>query len=107
MGCTISLFLGNGFYRSIWRAFFPLNSYGDIYPCIIKEKIMKNLIEEDFQKTLKSQHSHLIREEVQNCKKDCWMICTARTTILSNRAKVIALVIINKLKGYQGREILS
>jgi hypothetical protein len=47
------------------------------------------------------------REEVHNCKKICWMICTARTSILSNKRKVIAWVIKNKLKNHRGKEILT
>jgi MoaA/NifB/PqqE/SkfB family radical SAM enzyme len=88
------------------RSFF-LNPYGDIYPCVIKDKIMGNLAEDDFQNIWESRHSHLIREEVHNCTKGCWMVCTARTSILSNKRKVIAWVIKNKLKSHKGKVILT
>ena len=42
-----------------------------------------------------------MRADVAGCPNGCWMICTARTSILENRAEVASWIAKNKLRAHR------
>ncbi len=53
---------------------FFLDPFGEIYPCNILEKSMGNLTGKHFDEIMSGDDARMIRNEVKNCTKNCWMI---------------------------------
>lgn len=77
--------------------FFYLDPYGNIFTCHLKNWYLGNLKKNQFSEIItKSQNIDLLKK-VKNCN-DCWMICTAKTSMLSNKINITKKILINKLK---------
>lgn len=53
---------------------FFLDPYGEVFPCNVMEESMGNLREKSFEEIWNGAKANKIRQEVKNCKKNCWMI---------------------------------
>lgn len=58
---------------------FFMDPYGNIMPCNGSDKpmVMGNLNEQKFAQIWQSEQAEIVRRQVANCKKECWMIGSA------------------------------
>jgi len=48
-----------------------------------------------------------VRDIVRGCPNGCWMICTARTSILENRTDVMRWIAKNKIRAHTGQTVVQ
>lgn len=87
---------------------FFLDPFGEIRPCNgmdtgLPENSMGNLNEQSFKKIWEGAKAQKIRESIQNCPKNCWMIGTASPAIKKNMITPTLWVIKNKVKNMLGK----
>lgn len=81
--------------------FFFVSPRGDLYPCLILDRVMGNLTESSFDELWNSPRAVEIRAEARGCQQ-CWMMCTARTEIKKHVLQVAAWVAKEKLAMHAG-----
>jgi radical SAM protein with 4Fe4S-binding SPASM domain len=83
------------------RRYFFMSPEGDIYPCNVLSHKMGNLSSAGTWDDLFTDSAEeQVREVVRNCKKDCWMICNARSLIIAHPMKTAAWVAKNKIAAH-------
>ncbi len=87
---------------------FFLDPFGEIRPCNgmdsgALENSMGNLREQSFDEIWAGAKAQKIRENLQNCSKNCWMIGTASPAIKKNMITPILWVIGNKTRNMIGK----
>lgn len=87
---------------------FFLDPFGEIRPCNgmdsgALENSMGNLKEQSFDEIWAGAKAQKIRESLQNCPKNCWMIGTASPAIKKNMITPILWVIGNKTRNMLGK----
>lgn len=87
-------------------SFFFLDSYGNLYPCNVLDTPMGNLQEQSFEEIWFGKDADKVREDVAGCPNGCWMVCTARTSIIENKATVTGWIAKNKVRAHAGKEII-
>jgi radical SAM protein with 4Fe4S-binding SPASM domain len=88
-------------------SFFFLDSYGNVYPCNVLDEPMGNLREQSFEEIWFSADAERVRETVAGCPNGCWMVCTARTSMLENKGDVLGWIARNKARAHSRRPIIS
>jgi len=81
--------------------FFFLDPRGDVYPCIVMDKVIGNI--KDFKSLddlFEAAKVAEIRSLVRACRADCWMICNTRSLILSHPGRSVVWVMKNKPKAH-------
>ena len=79
--------------------FFYLDSLGRIYVCHNKPWQMGNLTKYSFEKIFFSEQTAIFKKKARICN-DCWMICTARSSIKKRIFTVLQEIIIQQVKAY-------
>jgi radical SAM protein with 4Fe4S-binding SPASM domain len=87
-------------------SFFFLDSYGNVYPCNVLDEPMGNLLEQSFEEIWFSEDADRVRGIVAGCENGCWMICTARTSMIENRGAVASWIAKSKVRAHTGQEII-
>jgi len=88
---------------------FFVEPYGDIYPCNGLEKRywlekMGNIRETpDFQTIWTSEQAQKVREMVNHCPKNCWMVGTASPVMKKYLKYPLKWTIKNKIRSLQGK----
>ena len=82
---------------------FFLDPFGDILPCNgMDEKLsMGNLNERSWEEIWEGEQAKKVREAVNNCKKNCWMIGSAAPAIWHHPIKPVLWVIGRKLWSWE------
>lgn len=88
-------------------SFFFLDSYGNVFPCNVLDEPMGNLLEQTFEEIWFSADAERVRGVVDGCPNGCWMICTARTAMIENKADVAAWIARNKVRAHRGLPIIE
>jgi len=79
--------------------FFYLDPKGDVYPSVIDNVIMGNILDVDnFEQLWFSSEAQKARDSLLGFENNYWMVCTARTAIKRNPLKVANWIFQNKLK---------
>jgi radical SAM protein with 4Fe4S-binding SPASM domain len=76
--------------------FFFVSPRGDLYPCLILDRVIGNIAERSFEELWNTARAAEARAEVSACER-CWMMCTARTQMKRHIFKVAAWVAREKL----------
>ncbi|MBT3816757.1 MAG: radical SAM protein [Candidatus Magasanikbacteria bacterium] len=80
--------------------FFYLDPDGVVFPSVVHNNPMGNIREFDtWDELWKGKTAEGAREKVKTEGKSAWMICTARTAIKKNPAKVACWIVKNKITG--------
>ncbi|TET46691.1 radical SAM protein [candidate division TA06 bacterium] len=85
------------------EASFFLDPTGELYACNVLNSSMGNIRGEPFAKLWNSQKAAQVREKVANCRKPCWMMCSARSSIKKHPARVGLWILKNKTGIYLGK----
>lgn len=85
---------------------FFLDPWGDVLPCngMDKKQSIGNLEEQSWDEIWNSKRAEELRQEVKNCKKNCWMIGSAAPAIWNHPLKPIKWVLVNKARVILGRD---
>jgi MoaA/NifB/PqqE/SkfB family radical SAM enzyme len=76
---------------------FFLDPNGDIYPSVVHNMIMGNIRgDKSFEDVWFGKRAQKIRDKIRESSKAVWMICTARTAMLSRPGQVISWIMRNK-----------
>ncbi len=75
--------------------FFYMDSFGRIYVCHLKPWLLGGLDKNTFDQIYRSPLAHKFRRAAKSCN-DCWMVCSARSSIKKKAFHVIKEVILNK-----------
>ncbi len=66
------------------RDAFFLDPYGEILPCNVLDESMGNLREGTFEDLWQSERAQRVRQQAQNCTKNCWMMGSVAEQIKKN-----------------------
>lgn len=84
--------------------FIFMDPRGDVYPCIVLNKVMGNIREFDsVEALLSAKKAQIALAAVKACRKDCWMVCNTRSLILSHPGRPIRWVLNNKPRAHISR----
>lgn len=89
-----------------------IDPWSDVYACNVRPDLkMGNIVEQSWDEIYHGPHAEKIREQVFNCKQNCWMVGTAKTAMRHPRfARIPKLepmswVIKNKLRVTFGNDV--
>ena len=89
-----------------------VDPWSDIYACNVRpDLLMGNLEKQEWNEIWEGKKASEIRQKVEACTQNCWMVTTARTAMRNPKFaflpknKVMFWVALNKLKTILGREI--
>lgn len=87
--------------------FFFLGPDGSVYSCNILDLPLGNLGESTFDEIWNSDAAAKARRQVAACELGCWMVCTARSAMKQNPARVAGWIAAGKLRALLGRPVLK
>jgi MoaA/NifB/PqqE/SkfB family radical SAM enzyme len=79
--------------------FFYLDPKGDIYPSVVHNYVMGNLVENDFDTIWNSRESDEIRKKCQEDQMPYWMGCMLRKALVDHKFQIGLWVLQNKFMG--------
>ena len=88
--------------------FFFVDPFGDVLPCNGMEvkRSMGNLNRHSFQEIWESEQAQLVRGQVSQCDRGCWMVGSAVPAIRRNPLQTTGWVLRNKLRVSLGKDIV-
>lgn len=69
------------------RDSFFMDPAGKIYPCLTMNREIGDITQHSFDEIWRGDGARRVRGAVDACREPCWMICTARTSMLRNPAR--------------------
>jgi MoaA/NifB/PqqE/SkfB family radical SAM enzyme len=66
------------------RDSFFIDPEGGVFPCLTLNREIGNIMERSFDEIWSGESARRIRRAVDACREPCWMICTARSSMLRN-----------------------
>jgi MoaA/NifB/PqqE/SkfB family radical SAM enzyme len=86
---------------------FFLDPYGDIMPCNGSDEpmVMGNLHQFDFDTIWYSEKAAIVRKQVKNCTKECWMIGSASPAMKKRILEPIKWILKNKSRYIINKDI--
>jgi len=85
---------------------FFLDPYGEVYPCNVMKESMGNLKEKSFDEIWDGQRAREVREKVENCPSNCWMVGTAGPAMKHRMWKPAFWILRNKFRLLFGGDIV-
>lgn len=79
--------------------FFYLAPEGVVYPCLTIPKPMGDLNGHSFEDVWTSAQSGEVRRQIKGCE-ECWMICTARSTLKKAAHKALGWITKEKIRAH-------
>lgn len=77
------------------RDSFFMDPVGKVYPCLTLNREIGDITVHSFEEIWRSESARRIRGAVDGCREPCWMICTARTSMLRNPVRPAGWVLRN------------
>jgi MoaA/NifB/PqqE/SkfB family radical SAM enzyme len=77
---------------------FYLDPLGNVYPCNISGVTMGNIRDGSFEE-LRARSRSVVSQAVQDCKEQCWMVCTVAPPMRRRPLKPLAWMAGAKLLG--------
>ncbi|MHB0914840.1 MAG: radical SAM protein [Thermoleophilia bacterium] len=87
--------------------FFFLGPDGSVYSCNILDLPLVNISESSFDDIWGSAAAAEARRQVAACELGCWMVCTARSAMKQNPARVAGWIAVGKVRALLGRPVLK
>ncbi|MDD5505756.1 MAG: radical SAM protein [Candidatus Omnitrophica bacterium] len=84
-----------------------IDSRANVYPCVLKGRIMGNLKDGSLCGILNSPEAEKTRKQVSGCSANCWLICTAAPVIKKHPLKAFMWILKNKPRAHLGLKILK
>jgi len=76
---------------------FFMDPFGEVYPCNGMNWSMGNIKKQSFKEIWTSEQAKKVRENVKNCKRNCWMIGSVSPAIKKDKKAAMKWIIKNKL----------
>jgi MoaA/NifB/PqqE/SkfB family radical SAM enzyme len=83
-------------------SFFFIGPRGDVHACNARNLPLGNIRKQSWVEIWNGKHADEVREEVSRCTDNCWMVCTARSSMLEAVPEVVAWITYNKLRSHLG-----
>jgi len=80
--------------------FFYLAPEGTVYPCLTIPSPMGDLKKESFEEIWEGKRAAEVRSQIDGCEQ-CWMICTARSTLKKNLHKAFGWIAKEKVRAHR------
>jgi Fe-coproporphyrin III synthase len=77
---------------------FFVDPFAEVYPCNGMNWSMGNLKKQSFEDIWNSDKARKVREQVKECKKQCWMVGSASPAIKKDKVSAIKWILKNKFK---------
>lgn len=92
--------VGSGRCEAASRFFF-MDPKGDVFPCIVLDKVMGNIRDfGSFDDLWKSDKAREARSAVEKCKIDCWMACNVRSLFIRHPGPPVFWIAKNKPRAH-------
>jgi len=87
---------------------FFLDPWGQVLACNGSEEpmIMGDLNKDSFEDIWTSEQAEKVREQVKNCKQNCWMTGTDVPAMRRKPLEPIKWVLKNKIRIFQGKPLI-
>jgi MoaA/NifB/PqqE/SkfB family radical SAM enzyme len=79
--------------------FFYLAPEGVVYPCLTIPSPMGDLRGRSFEDVWESSEADAVRHQIDGCEQ-CWMICTARSSLKKNLPRALGWIAREKLRAH-------
>jgi len=86
--------------------FFFMSPAATIYACNVMDLPLGNLRDTSFNEIWNSEAAVKARAEVAGCQMGCWMVCTARSSMKRNPARVAGWIASGKVKVHRGKRAI-
>lgn len=83
--------------------FFFVSPKGEVHACNARNLPLGNLRSQPWPELWSSAQAADVRTTVAQCTDNCWMVCTARTSMLEDAPRVAAWIAFQKLRAHFGR----
>jgi len=83
-----------------------IDPYGEVYPCNALAESMGNIKKTSFDQVWNSSRARKVREMVNACQKNCWMVGTSRPALKKNILKPTQWILKNKIRLLLGKDII-
>lgn len=84
-------------------SFFFIGPRGDVHACNARNLPLGNIRQQSWDEIWNSKQADRIRGAVAKCTDNCWMVCTARSSMIEGAPEVVAWITYNKLRAHLGR----
>jgi len=83
------------------RRYVFISPEGDVYPCnVMNQRIGTISTTKSWDELFTKDVEERTRKAVRSCKKDCWMVCNARSLIIAHPVRTTAWVVKNKVASH-------
>jgi radical SAM protein with 4Fe4S-binding SPASM domain len=83
------------------QRYFFMSPEGDVYPCnVLSEKIGNLSSVKTWDELFTRDAQTNIRRVVRSCRRDCWMVCNARSLMIAHPVRTTAWVVKSKIKSH-------
>jgi radical SAM protein with 4Fe4S-binding SPASM domain len=83
-------------------SFFFIGPRGDVHACNARDLPMGNIRDQSWEEIWRSKTAADVRDTVSRCTDNCWMVCTARSSMVEGAPEVVAWITYNKLRAHLG-----
>jgi MoaA/NifB/PqqE/SkfB family radical SAM enzyme len=84
-------------------SFFFIGPRGDVHACNARDLPLGNIRKtRNWDEIWTGKHADEIRGTVSRCTDNCWMVCTARSSMVEGAPEVVAWITYNKLRAHLG-----
>jgi MoaA/NifB/PqqE/SkfB family radical SAM enzyme len=87
------------------RDSFFMDPAGVVYPCLTLNRPMGNLRQSSFEAIWESEEARAVRRAVDACRQPCWMICTARSSMLRRPITPASWIVRSWLRMMTGKSV--
>jgi MoaA/NifB/PqqE/SkfB family radical SAM enzyme len=82
--------------------FFFVAPHGEVHACNARSLPLGNIRTQRWSEIWTSRAADDVRDTVSRCTDHCWMVCTARTSMLEDAPRVAAWIALQKLRVHLG-----
>jgi MoaA/NifB/PqqE/SkfB family radical SAM enzyme len=83
-------------------SFFFIGPRGDVHACNARNLPLGNIRTQSWNEIWTGKHADDVRDTVSRCTDNCWMVCTARSSMIEAIPEVVSWITYNKLRAHLG-----
>jgi MoaA/NifB/PqqE/SkfB family radical SAM enzyme len=83
-------------------SFFFIGPRGDVHACNARNLPLGNIRKQTWEEIWHGSHADEVRDTVARCTDNCWMVCTARSSMIEAVPEVVTWITYNKLRAHLG-----
>lgn len=83
-------------------SFFFIGPRGDVHACNARNLPLGNIRTQSWDEIWQGNQADEVRDTVSRCTDNCWMVCTARSSMIESAPEVVTWITYNKLRAHLG-----